>query len=186
MPLPFLTAVAITAALVVSAETHQVITQANPQPTQIGEAFLSNLKRKNSAGLEQLLAPDATFEAFDTKVQGRKATLEQLLAGLESFDQLDFSNERISVGQDNRMVLVEAQGRYTLKQTGVTVQNSFALVLQLDRNNQISSIQAQMTPFIRVRESNTLIQIIHADDQWENLRKLRVLQTFTTPIVRSE
>lgn len=142
-----------------SAETYQVPTQANPQFTQIAEAFLNNLERKNTAGLEQLLTPDATFEAFDTKVQGRKATLEQLLAALESFEQLDFRNIRIGMGEDGQTVLVEAQGQYTLKQTGVTVQNSFALVLQLNRNNQISSIQAQMTPFVRVSESGASRQI---------------------------
>ncbi|KAF3886664.1 MULTISPECIES: nuclear transport factor 2 family protein [Nostocales] len=175
MRFPFLTTVAMTLALTIATEIYPVTTQANSQSTQVAEAFLNNLERKNTDGLEQLFTADATFEAFNTRVEGRKATLEQLLTGLESFDRLDFSNERISMGQDNRTVLVEAQGRYTLKQTGVTVQNSFALVLQLNRNNQITAIQAQMTPFVRVRESNTAMQIIHADEQWENFRKLRIL-----------
>ncbi|GEM_PF-4538504 len=154
MAFPLLTAAAITAALVVSAETYQVTVQISPQATQIAEAFLNSLKRKNVSGLEQLLAPDAVFEAFELKVQGRKAVLEQLTAAWELFDQMDFSNERIGMGQANRTVLVEAQGRYRLKQNGTSLQNNFALVLQLDLNNRVSSIQAQISPFVRVKESN--------------------------------
>ncbi|XGV98682.1 MAG: nuclear transport factor 2 family protein [Leptolyngbya sp. BL-A-14] len=173
MAFPLLTAAVITSALVVSTRIDQITEQVNPligqvnpligqvspRATQIAEAFLNNLERKNATGLEQLLAPDVDFAAFETRIQGRRAVLEQLTAALEFFDQVDFSNERIGMEQDNRTVLVEAQGRYRLKQNGASLQNSFALVLQLDRNNQVSSIRAQVSPFTRVRESNAFTPI---------------------------
>ena len=155
MSFSHLTTAVIMTALIVDAAIYHTAVQASPRSTQIAEIFLENLERKNTAGLEQLLADRVVFEAFGTRVQGRKAVLEQLTAALEFFDQLDFSNERIGMGQDSQTVLVEAQGRYRLKQNGASLQNGFALILQLEQDNQISLIQAQVTPFISNEESNT-------------------------------
>ena len=169
MKLRLWTVGALTAAIVIGSSV-TVTARKNSRSVRVVEAAIARIENMDFQGFERLLASDASFDNVYSlpntsgTFEGRDAVIANIREIAESFEQMEFVDERLYVVRGGKTVFVEARGNFTLKETGKPYQNTYVFAFEIDKgkisaireyNNPLTIIQTFNIPFSQSVGSNT-------------------------------